>query len=159
MDSTAVVQYYRSTLVGWLKLSTASEGVRSIDFVSGPLKVDGSAKNPIMSALIHELDLYFRGALNLFSVPLDPEKGTPFQRKVWRELTRIPYGETRSYGKIAAAVGNPLGARAVGLANKRNCIPIVIPCHRVIKADGGLGGYDSGLDIKRALLHLEGVRI
>jgi methylated-DNA-[protein]-cysteine S-methyltransferase len=159
MDSKTVVRYYHSPLVGWLKLHAASVGVRSIDFVSGPSEIHGSEKDPIMTALIRELNLYFRGALKIFSVPLDPETGTPFQRKVWRELTRIPYGQTRSYGEVAAAVGNPLGARAVGLANKRNCIPIVIPCHRVIKADGGLGGYDSGLDIKRALLHLEGVRI
>ncbi len=82
--------------------------------MSGPSTTDGSEKNPIMTALIHELDLYFSGASKSFSVPLDPAAGTPFQRRVWSELTRIPYGETRSYGEIAAAVGNPQGCAGSG---------------------------------------------
>jgi methylated-DNA-[protein]-cysteine S-methyltransferase len=107
--------------------------------------------------LIEELDLYFMGKLKKFSVPLDPFEGTGFQRLVWDELTRIPYGEIKSYGEIAAAIGHSLAARAVGLANRSNSIPILIPCHRVIRADGSLGGYASGPDIKRRLLELEGV--
>jgi len=112
-----------------------------------------------MATLIKELDDYFASEFKRFSVPLDPLEGTPFQRKVWKQLQKIPYGETRSYRDVAIAVGNPAGARAVGLANKRNCIAIVIPCHRVISSNGDLGGYDSGLHIKRALLELEGVKI
>jgi methylated-DNA-[protein]-cysteine S-methyltransferase len=157
MDSKEFVRYYHSPVVGWLRLQVSSPGLQSIDFVSGPSAINGSEQDPIMTALTDELDAYFRGKLRSFSVPLDPAEGTPFQRRVWHELIRIPYGETRSYAEVAAAVGNPRGARAVGLANKRNCIPIVIPCHRVIKSDGGLGGYDSGLDTKKALLCLEGV--
>jgi methylated-DNA-[protein]-cysteine S-methyltransferase len=159
MDSKNFVRYYHSPIVGWLRLQVSPKAVRSIDFVSDPYPDDSPETNAIMVALIKELDLYFNGKCKSFSVPLEPEEGTPFQRKVWRELTRIPYGETRSYGEVAAAVGNPRGARAVGLANKNNCIPILIPCHRVIKSDGGLGGFDSGLDKKRALLRLEGVEM
>ncbi|MBM3299086.1 MAG: methylated-DNA--[protein]-cysteine S-methyltransferase [Deltaproteobacteria bacterium] len=112
-----------------------------------------------MDRLVEELDLYFSGKLKTFSVPLDPAAGTVFQRLVWDELTRIPYGETRTYGEIAEAVGIRRGARAVGLANRSNWIPIVIPCHRVIRANGSLGGYASGTDIKRRLLELEGVKL
>jgi methylated-DNA-[protein]-cysteine S-methyltransferase len=111
----------------------------------------------MMSKLIKELDGYFDGNLTRFTVPLDPAVGTRFQRRVWEELTAIPYGQTRSYGEVASAIGNPRASRAVGSANKRNCIPILIPCHRVIKSDGGIGGYNSGTHIKRALLKLEGV--
>jgi len=106
---------------------------------------------------VEELDLYFGKKLKTFSVPLDPASGSVFQRRVWQELIRIPYGETRSYADVAEAVGNSSAARAVGSANGSNCIPILIPCHRVIRADGGIGGYGSGVEIKRKLLELEGV--
>jgi O-6-methylguanine DNA methyltransferase len=112
-----------------------------------------------MVRLIKELDDYFAGNSKSFSIPLDPQEGTPFQRKVWEQLQRIPYGQTSSYRDVAEAVGAPQGARAVGHANKMNCIAIVIPCHRVINSNGDIGGYDSGLHIKRALLELEGVKI
>ncbi|HMK34580.1 MAG TPA: methylated-DNA--[protein]-cysteine S-methyltransferase [Desulfomonilaceae bacterium] len=158
MDSSELVQFYHASAVGWLELRVSSTGVRAIRFVSGFSAMEVPRTNEIMTGLTKELDDYFGGHKVNFSVPLDPRSGTAFQREVWRELTRIPYGELRSYGEIAAAVGNPRGARAVGLANKKNRIPIVIPCHRVIKSDGALGGYDSGVEIKRALLELEGVR-
>ena len=90
-----------------------------------------------------------------FSFPLAPDGGTPFQRQVWRALEAIPFGETRTYGQIAAAVGNPKAVRAVGQANHRNPIPIFIPCHRVVGADGTLTGYAGGLELKRSLLELE----
>lgn len=159
MNSMETVHYYHADAVGWLELRVSPAGVRSISFVSGPSARVNHEKTPIMDELIRELDLYFSGSSTRFSVPLDPATGTAYQRKVWDELTRIPYGETRSYAEIAAALGNPRAARAVGLANKRNCIPILVPCHRVIKTDGGLGGYDSGLEIKKALLELEGVKL
>ena len=89
-----------------------------------------------------------------FDLPLAPE-GTAFQKAVWAELEKIPYGETRSYGQIAAQVGNAKACRAVGMANHRNPIPIFIPCHRVIGADGSLTGYGGGLDCKKVLLRLE----
>ena len=111
-----------------------------------------------MQKLISELDQYFANKPITFSVPLDPESGTPFQRRVWEQLALIAYGKTRSYVDIARKVDCPRGSRAVGLANKNNPIPILIPCHRVIKADGNLGGYNSGIEIKKSLLELEGVR-
>lgn len=101
-----------------------------------------------------ELDEYFGGRRRSFTVPLRPA-GTPFQLDTWNCLNAIPYGETRSYADLARAVGNPKAVRAVGSANGRNPIAIVIPCHRVIATGGGLGGYGGGLERKRQLLSLE----
>lgn len=101
-----------------------------------------------------ELDAYFKGALRRFETPLDL-RGTPFQRKVWRLLQEIPYGETRSYGDIAAAMEKRSSARAVGQANGKNPVSIIVPCHRVIGSSGRLVGYGGGLQRKRALLELE----
>lgn len=97
---------------------------------------------------------YFDGTRTVFELPLEPE-GTEFQKKVWKELLRIPYGETRSYRQIAAACGNEKACRAVGGANHRNPVMIIIPCHRVIGAGGGLTGYACGLDVKERLLAIE----
>ena len=97
---------------------------------------------------------YFSGRRQVFTLPLALE-GTPFQHRVWEALRKIPYGSTCSYGEVAAAVGNPKASRAVGMANNRNPLPVLIPCHRVIGADGGLVGYGGGLDIKKKLLALE----
>jgi methylated-DNA-[protein]-cysteine S-methyltransferase len=159
MTDDLVTHTYRSDLVGWLELIVSREGIRSISFVESE-GLSATAELPALALkLISELDAYFAGKLRTFSVPLDPDYGTPFQRRVWAELSRIPYGETRSYRDIAASLGNPGLARAVGLANGSNPIPIVIPCHRVINADGTLGGYSSGIEIKRRLLKLEGVEL
>ena len=103
-----------------------------------------------------QLEEYFAGRRREFDLPLSPT-GTRFQLDVWQALREIPYGQTRSYKQIAAAVGRPLAARAVGMANNRNPLPIVVPCHRVIGASGALVGYASGLDIKRLLLDIEGI--
>ena len=102
-----------------------------------------------------ELEEYFSGGRRAFSFPLDL-RGTDFQLACWRALLAIPYGETRSYAAIARAVGKPSAFRAVGMANNRNPIAIVVPCHRVIASDGSLCGYGGGLDVKRKLLELEG---
>lgn len=112
-------------------------------------------ESPILRRARAQLEEYLAGRRRSFDLPLAPS-GTDFQRKVWEALTRIPYGETRSYKEIAEAVGCPRGCRAVGLANNRNPISIVIPCHRVIGADGRLVGYGGGLPLKKALLRLEG---
>ncbi|MGP0098967.1 MAG: methylated-DNA--[protein]-cysteine S-methyltransferase [Terriglobales bacterium] len=104
---------------------------------------------------IRELDEYLAGKRREFSFPLDL-RGTDFQLACWRALLAIPYGETRSYADIARAVGKPNAFRAVGMANNRNPIAIVVPCHRVIASDGNLCGYGGGLDLKRKLLELEG---
>jgi O-6-methylguanine DNA methyltransferase len=104
---------------------------------------------------VNELEEYFAGQRREFSFALDL-RGTDFQVACWRALLKIPYGETRSYADIARAVDRPTGFRAVGMANNRNPIAIVVPCHRVIASDGTLCGYGGGLDIKRKLLELEG---
>ncbi|MFD4574759.1 methylated-DNA--[protein]-cysteine S-methyltransferase [Streptomyces sp. NPDC058417] len=101
-----------------------------------------------------QLKAYFAGELKDFTVPLRLT-GTPFQRSVWEALRAIPYGETRSYGQLAAALGTPNASRAVGLANGRNPVGIIVPCHRVVGADGGLTGYGGGLDRKQRLLAFE----
>ncbi|MGN6608017.1 MAG: methylated-DNA--[protein]-cysteine S-methyltransferase [Jatrophihabitans sp.] len=98
-----------------------------------------------------ELDEYFAGTRREFTVPLHPA-GSPFQLRVWAALAEIPYGETTSYGKTAVAIGSPTASRAVGLANGQNPIPIIVPCHRVVGANGSLTGYGGGLDAKRWLL-------
>jgi methylated-DNA-[protein]-cysteine S-methyltransferase len=101
-----------------------------------------------------QLEAYFSGRLQTFDLPLAPT-GTPYMQRVWQELCAIPYGETATYGAIAARTGNPRAARAVGLANNRNPIAIIIPCHRVIGSNRKLIGYAGGLHLKRALLELE----
>jgi methylated-DNA-[protein]-cysteine S-methyltransferase len=112
-----------------------------------------SAIGPVGEA-IRQLKEYFAGKRRDFDLPLAPE-GTAFQRSVWRQLQEIPYAETISYGELAKRVKNPKASRAVGSANGKNPIPIVIPCHRVIAADGKLGGFGGGLPTKVALLELE----
>jgi methylated-DNA-[protein]-cysteine S-methyltransferase len=109
-------------------------------------------------ALRAELKSYFRGEPVIFTTALDV-KGTEFQKKVWRVLMKIPYGNVRSYKWVAERAGNPAAARAAGSAVGANRVPIIIPCHRVIESSGGLGGYACGLDVKRALLRVEGVVI
>lgn len=111
---------------------------------------------PILKETATQLEEYFTGERTAFDVAMELD-GTPFQREVWTELARIPYGETVSYGELARRVGRPNGSRAVGQANGRNPIAIIVPCHRVV-ASNGIGGYGGGLQIKRALLALEGVR-
>jgi len=108
-----------------------------------------------MRSYVQELDEYFAGQRREFSFALDL-RGTDFQVACWQALLAIPYGETRSYADIARVVGRPKGFRAVGMANNRNPVAIVVPCHRVIASDGTLCGYGGGLDIKRKLLELEG---
>ena len=110
--------------------------------------------NPVLGVLRRELGQYFEGRLTMFSVPVEAP-GTPFQRTVWAFLRTIPYGATVSYGEVAAAVGSPGASRAVGTANGRNRIAIVVPCHRVVNADGSTGGYGGGVERKTRLLALE----
>ena len=102
----------------------------------------------------NQLEEYFAGKRKNFYLPLAP-KGTEFQQKVWKALTEIPYGKTRTYGEIAAVIGNPKAARAVGMANNKNPIGIIVPCHRVVGANGKLVGYAGGMEKKEFLLELE----
>jgi methylated-DNA-[protein]-cysteine S-methyltransferase len=121
-----------------------------------PLRVSPAwrADNAAFASLSAQLDEYFAGDRRHFELALAPA-GNPFELRVWAQLARIPYGETTSYGEIARRIGAPTAARAVGLANGRNPLAVVIPCHRVIGADGSLTGYGGGLDRKRLLLELE----
>ena len=121
-------------------------------YLAGSVLVEGAA---VLQEAAEQLQRYASGEGLSFNLPLDLY-GTPFQRAVWQELLEIPYGETRSYAQVAAAVGRPRATRAVGAANGANPLPIVIPCHRVICSDGSLGGYGGGLALKEALLRLEG---
>jgi methylated-DNA-[protein]-cysteine S-methyltransferase len=107
------------------------------------------------AAVQEQLSEYFAGERREFDLPLELAAGTPFQRRVWQELRRIPYGETTTYGELARRLGRPSASRAVGLANGSNPIAVVVPCHRVIGADGSLTGYGGGLRRKRLLLDLE----
>lgn len=120
-------------------------------------KAELSESRERLKEVTDQLGAYFFGTLTDFSVDFHLS-GTAFQQQVWKELLKIPYGETISYGDLANRLGNPGGMRAVGAANGQNPIPIIIPCHRVIAADGSLGGYTGGLKIKRQLLDLESQR-
>ena len=111
-------------------------------------------ETPLLQEAAQQLQDYLAGKLTGFSLPLQPE-GTAFMQQVWRQLCEIPYGETASYKNLAENIGKPNAARAVGMANHRNPIPIFIPCHRVIGASGSLVGYRGGLDLKSRLLKLE----
>jgi methylated-DNA-[protein]-cysteine S-methyltransferase len=108
----------------------------------------------VLTGICRELDQYFAGRLKAFSTPV-AFRGTPFQNRVWRELRRIPYGETISYLELANRIQNPKAVRAVGMANGANPIAIIVPCHRVIGSNGSLTGFGGGLPTKRALLELE----
>jgi methylated-DNA-[protein]-cysteine S-methyltransferase len=119
-----------------------------------PDQVDWNPQPSAFPDAVEQLCAYFDGELTEFDLVLDL-RGTPFQRRVWNALTEIPYGETQSYGELAQRVGQPGAARAVGMANGHNPIAIIVPCHRVIGADGSLTGYGGGLDRKRTLLQLE----
>jgi methylated-DNA-[protein]-cysteine S-methyltransferase len=121
------------------------------------LEGDGDgASRPVLRKAAEELREYFAGKRRRFTVPLAPAGGTPFRRAVWDALREIPWGETRSYGRVAARVGRPAACRAVGGANGANPLPIFVPCHRVVNGDGSLGGYAGGAAAKRLLLGLEG---
>ena len=110
----------------------------------------------ILERTLREIEAYFRGDLRSFKVPLDLEgQGTPFEMAVWKALQRIPHGATESYGQIAREIGRPGAARAVGRACGRNPVPILVPCHRVVGADGSLTGFSSGLALKSILLSIE----
>jgi methylated-DNA-[protein]-cysteine S-methyltransferase len=144
---------------GQLVLAGDRERLHVLAFTSGmrPFTIDPSwqpDREGVLGGVRKELDAYFAGRLRVFKTRLAFD-GTPFQRQVWEELCRIPYGETISYMELAKRLGNPKAVRAVGLANGANPIAIIVPCHRVIGANGSLTGYGGGLPIKKALLALE----
>lgn len=152
--------YYRylETPIGELLLAGHEHALRVVAFPEGKRRREPEpewiwSEKPF-TAVCAQLNAYFAGTLQDFDLPLEPG-GTPFQLAVLEELRRIPYGTTVSYGEIARRIGRPKAVRAVGAANGRNPIPIIIPCHRVIGASGDLTGFGGGLPVKEALLRLE----
>jgi methylated-DNA-[protein]-cysteine S-methyltransferase len=147
------------TPIGPLAVAADVEGLRHVLFASNRYEVHGQAAwlhSPArLAEARRQLLEYFEGERRAFELPLRPA-GTAFQLKAWLALAAIPYGETRSYAQQAQAIGAPDAVRAVGAANGRNPLPIILPCHRVIGADGGLTGFGGGLPVKAALLRLEG---
>ena len=142
---------------GCLTLGWASKGLRFLRFAG--TDVSGSAKSTVPREFSRPLIEYFEGHdVDLNQIPVDPQ-GTPFQLRVWDELRSIPRGQVRSYFDVASALGDANAVRAVGMANSKNPIAIVVPCHRVIAKSRELGGYTGGLDRKRLLLHLEGIDV
>jgi methylated-DNA-[protein]-cysteine S-methyltransferase len=144
--------YYRSE-IGLIEISGTEDGILSLGFVEEE-SVDNSGISPCLEKCIEQLDEYFRGKRKEFSVNLLSE-GTDFQKKVWNELRKIPFGETVSYKDIATSIGNKKATRAVGGAIGKNKIGIIIPCHRVIGSDGNLTGYGGGIWRKKWLLKHE----
>lgn len=148
---------FRDTIVGKIGIEEVDGAITRLFFA----ETDGEAAltpvgtiSRLVTEAFRQLDAYLNGRLNVFTLPLAPA-GTPFQRSVWQVLETIPYGTTWSYKEVAVRIGNPKATRAVGMANNRNPIAIVIPCHRVIGADGSLVGYGNGLERKAWLLALE----
>lgn len=142
------------TPVGPLLLTASEEALTGLHFGVHPVEGPRDDDHPVLRAVAEQLGEYFAGRRTSFDVPLAPA-GTDFQLRVWEQLRLIPYATTVSYGELARRVGNPNASRAVGLANGRNPIAIVVPCHRVIGADGSLTGFGGGMDAKRTLLDLE----
>ena len=149
--------YYQSP-IGKL-LMIGKEGLlEELHFPNGleqiPIPEDWQFDETYFKDVLKQLAEYFAGNRQEFTLKIAP-KGTAFQKSVWQELQKIPFGQTASYGEIAKRVGNPKASRAIGMANGKNPIPIIVPCHRVIGKDGSLTGFGGGLDLKRRLLQLE----
>lgn len=143
-----------TTLLGNLVITGTIDAITSIYLGTLPHPPGTNIRTPLINKAFLEIKEYLEGRRKHFDIPLAP-KGTAFQQKVWNALCTIPYGETRSYSEIAEIIGNPKACRAVGMANNKNPIIIMIPCHRVIGKNGSLTGYAGGLEIKEYLLHLE----
>lgn len=141
------------TSIGLVHIQENGEGLTNL-YVVADTGTPGGEDTPLLRRAAAQLQEYLEGSRQVFDLPLCPA-GTPFQQKVWTALRHIPYGETRTYGEIAKAIGQPGAARAVGMANNRNPLLILIPCHRVVGADGSLTGYAAGLPQKEKLLKLE----
>jgi methylated-DNA-[protein]-cysteine S-methyltransferase len=151
---TSAWTIYESPL-GPLTLVASDAGLRRLRFPDDAGSDDEAQRDPgALATIVEQLEEYFAGERRTFDIELDL-RGTPFQRAVWGQLLTIPYGSTRSYGELARTIGRPDRARAVGAAVGATPVPIIVPCHRMIGADGSLTGYGGGLPRKRALLDLE----
>lgn len=148
------VMYYQSP-VGKLGIAEQEGAITNL-FFENAREPEGCVRtrSPLLEQAVRQLKEYFLGERRRFELPLNPA-GTAFQKQAWAALRQIPYGETRTYGEIARTIGNPAACRAVGMANNRNPIVIVIPCHRVLGAKGDLVGFGGGLSVKQYLLDLE----
>lgn len=150
--------FYYKTTIGRIGIAEHNGKISNLFFEADPVPPGARLlETAALKAAAWQLHAYLAGSLQVFSLPLEPA-GTDFMRRVWQALGEIPFGETVSYKQLALAVGSPQASRAVGQASNRNPIPIFIPCHRVIGADGKLVGYRGGIDLKRKLLELEGVQ-
>lgn len=147
-----IYKTYYSSEIGILEIACTKDSVISLKFVKE--KGESTETNEILDKAYRQIDEYFTGRRKNFDLKLNLQ-GTEFQKKVWNELIKIPYGETVTYKDIATRVGNEKAVRAVGNCNNKNKIPIIIPCHRVIGSNGKLVGYAGGLDIKQWLLNHE----
>lgn len=159
-----LVQTWIATPLGDLRLVAGPRGLAGIWFVRDQRHAPSAerlaswprvSRHPMLDAASEQIDAYFHGHRRHFDLPLDLAQGTPFQQQVWRALGDIPTGETTTYGTLARRIGRPDAVRAVGAAVGRNPLSIVVPCHRVLGANGALTGYAGGLERKRALLLLE----
>ena len=148
--------YSFDTPFGMMALAEEEGAITRLWLPNAPMPRMMPHPTPLLEEGCRQLLEYLRGERKQFDLPLAMQ-GTAFQKKVWAELVRIPWGETRTYREIALAVDCPKGFRAVGMANNRNPLPIFIPCHRVVGSDGSLTGYAGGLELKQALLALEGI--
>ncbi|MDP3759582.1 MAG: methylated-DNA--[protein]-cysteine S-methyltransferase [Ramlibacter sp.] len=161
-DPSIVRARYASPL-GAMVVAATPRGVAGIWFEGQKHMPDHSAwpeqpGHPVLLQAIAQLDEYFKGVRGTFELPLDLQGGTPFQQSVWQALLSIPRGGTTSYGQLGQRIGRPAAMRAVGAAVGRNPLSVVVPCHRVLGANGSLTGYAGGLERKAALLQLEGAR-
>jgi len=156
--------YFQSPFLKKVFVASTERGICMVDFLKSEKTFLKRLKERFLGKTVRDdqknkevlsqLKRYLKGDLKRFDCKLD-FKGTPFQEKVWSALAKIPYGQTRSYKEIAQAIGHPKAFRAVGNANGKNFIPLIIPCHRVIESNGGLGGFGHGLKVKKQLLDLE----
>lgn len=148
------MERYRVAETGLGPMTVVWDGEFVTGLLYGAWPRGEAGEAPLAQEVLRQLEEYLDGARREFSLPLRPA-GTPFQRAVWQALGTIPYGQTRTYGEVAAQVGRPKACRAVGMANNRNPLSILVPCHRVVGKNGALTGYAGGLDVKARLLKLE----
>ncbi|MEJ2053634.1 MAG: methylated-DNA--[protein]-cysteine S-methyltransferase [Calditrichaceae bacterium] len=152
-----ITSIYNSA-IGPLKISVSDNGLHALSFCKDSEKEPVNRRHPLINDIEKQLDEYFTGKLKLFNIPLCPE-GSNFQKQVWREISKIPFGSTTTYLHLAEAINNPKAVRAVGMANGKNPVPIIIPCHRVIGSNGKLTGYGGGIWRKEWLLRHEGINL
>lgn len=149
--------FFYETDLGIIGIRENNKAITDIYFSKDNID-DNIEETDLIKECFKQLKEYFEGSRREFDLPIEMN-GTQFQKKIWKELLKIPYGETRSYKDIAISIGNEKACRAIGMANNKNHIPIIIPCHRVIGSNGKLVGYAGGIDIKEKLLNIEKIDI